>query len=61
MHNKVKSETCLAVTSAKRVGVFQASISMGLVWEEAGAQLFTKDNKHSTPQGTKCLCEGYSI
>ena len=26
MHNKVKSEQCFAVTSAKRVAVFQASL-----------------------------------
>ena len=36
-HNKVKSEQCFAVTSAKRVAVFQASLKV--VREDAGAQL----------------------
>ena len=35
MHEKVKSEQCFVVTSAKRVAVFQASLK--LVREEAGA------------------------
>ena len=41
MHNKVKSENSLAVTSAKAVAVFQASFK--LVWEDPGAQLFDND------------------
>ena len=36
-YNEVKSEQCFAVTSAKRVAVFQASLKV--VREEAGAQL----------------------
>ena len=51
IHSKVKSEQYLAVTSAKRVAVFQASLNV--VREEAGAQLSNKDNKHSTSQGSK--------
>ena len=46
IHNKVKSEQHLAVTSAKRVAVFQAILKV--VREEAGAQLSKRDNKHST-------------
>ena len=34
-HNKVKSEQCFAVTSAKRVAVFQANLKV--VREDAGA------------------------
>ena len=56
IHNKVKSEQCFAVTSAKRVAVFQAILKV--VREEAGAQLSNKDNKCSTSQGSKCLWEG---
>ena len=37
MHNKVKSKQHFAVTSAKGLAVFQASLK--LVREEAGAQL----------------------
>ena len=53
IHNKVKSEQCFAVTSAKRVPVFQ--VSLKVVREEAGAQLSSKDNKHTTSQGSKCI------
>ena len=56
MHTKVKSEQCLAVTSAKRVAVFQASLK--LVRKEAGVQLPYKDNKQLTSQSSKCLQEG---
>ena len=55
IHNKVKSEQHFAVTSAKRVAVFQASWKV--VREEVGAQLCNKDNKCSTSQGSKCLQE----
>ena len=48
IHNKVKSEQSFAVTSAKRVAVFQASLKV--VREEAIAQLSNK-NKCSTSQG----------
>ena len=54
-HNKVKSEQCFAVTSAKRVAVFQASLKV--VIEEVGAQLSKRDNKHLTSQGSNCLQE----
>ena len=43
IHNKVKSQQCFAVTSAKRVAVFQASLKV--LREEVGAQLSNKDNK----------------
>ena len=46
IHNKVKSEQYFAVTSAKRVAVFQASSN--LVREEASSQLPNKGNKCST-------------
>ena len=39
MHNKVKSEQCFAVTSAKSVAVFQASLKV--VREDAGANSLT--------------------
>ena len=55
-HNKVKSEQCFAVTHAKRVAVFQASLNA--VREDVGAQLSKKDNKHSTSQGSNHLQEG---
>ena len=45
MHNKVKSEQCFPVTSAKRVMVFQASLKVAR--EEAGARL-SKNDKCST-------------
>ena len=48
-HNKVKSEQHFAVTSAKRVAVFQASLKV--VREDTSAQLSKRDNKHSTSQG----------
>ena len=53
IHNKVKSEQHFAVTSAKRVAVFQASLKV--VREEAGVQLSKRDNKCSTSQGSNCL------
>ena len=53
MHNNAESEQRLAVTSAKRVAIFQASLK--LVKEEAGAQIFKTDNKGSTSQGSKHL------
>ena len=56
MHNKVKSEQHFAITSVKRVAVFQASLKV--VREEVGAQLSNKENKHSTSQGSKHLWEG---
>ena len=56
IHNKVKSEQHFAVTSAKRVAVFQASLKV--VREEVGAQLSKRDNKCSTSQGSNCLQEG---
>ena len=52
----MKSEPHLAVTSAKRVAVFRASLK--LVRKEAGAQLSNKDNKCLTSYCTKCLHEG---
>ena len=55
-HNKVKSEQCFAVTSAKRVAVFQANLKV--VREDAGAQLSKRDNKRSTSQGSNHLQEG---
>ena len=39
-----------------RVPVSQAGFN--LVREEAGAQLYTKDNKHLTSYKSKHLCEG---
>ena len=56
MHSKVKSEQYFAVTSAKRVAVFQASLQ--LVGEEARSHLSNKDNKHFTSYGSKFLCKG---
>ena len=56
LHNKIKSQQHFVVTSANRVTVFQASLKV--VREEAGAQLFNKDNKHSASQGSKCLQDG---
>ena len=54
-HNKVKSEQCFAVTSAKRVAVFQASFKV--VREDMGGQLSKRDNKCSTSQGSNHLRE----
>ena len=56
MHNEVKSEETFAVTSAKRIAVFQ--ISSKIAREEAGDQPSNKDNKHSTSHGIKDLPEG---
>ena len=56
IHNKVKSEQCFTVTSAKRKAVLQ--VSWRGVREEASAQLYNNDNKHSTSQGSKHLQEG---
>ena len=56
MCNRIKSKHPFAVTSAKRVVVFQASLE--LVRKQAGAHLSNKDNKHSTFHGSKCMCEG---
>ena len=56
IHNKVTTEQCFAVTSAKGVAVFKASLKV--LREEPGAQISNKDNKHSTSQGSKCLWEG---
>ena len=52
----VKSDQCFAVTSAKRVAVSQASLT--LLREEAGSQLSNKENKHLTSHNTRSLCEG---
>ena len=41
IHNKVKSEKWITVTSAKRAAVFQASLKV--VREEASAQFSNKD------------------
>ena len=54
IHNKV-TEQCFAVTSAKRVAVFQASLKER---EEEAAQLSKRNNKCSTSQGSKHLQEG---
>ena len=51
MHNKVKSEQHFAVTNAKRVSVFQASLNLV---QEACVQL---SNKCSTSHGSKHLCD----
>ena len=56
MQNQVKSEQWFAVTRAKWVAVFQASLKV--VRQEAGAQLFNIDNKHLRSQGSKHLWEG---
>ena len=56
MQNKVKSEQCFKVTTARRVAVFQASLKV--VREEAGAHLSKRDNNNSTSQGSKHLQEG---
>ena len=56
MHSKVKSEHFFAVTSVKRVAVSHTSLK--LVREEAGSQLYNKDNKCSTSHGSKHLCKG---
>ena len=48
IHNKAKSEQCFAVTSAKRVAVFQASWKV--VREEAGAQLSTRITNAQHPR-----------
>ena len=56
LQKKVKSEQRFAVTSAKRVAVFQANLKV--VREDAGAQLSKRDNKHSTSQGSNRLREG---
>ena len=53
IHNKVKSEQCFAVTSAKRVAAFQASLKV--VREEAGSQFSKRDNKCSTSQASTHL------
>ena len=55
INNKVKSEQCFTVTSAKRAAVFQASLK--IMREEAGAHLSNKDKKCSKSQGSKCLWE----
>ena len=55
MHNKVKSEQCFAVTSAKKVAFFQ--LNYKLRGEEAGTQLSSKDNKHLTSHILTHLCE----
>ena len=46
MHNKAKLKQCFAVTSAKRVAIFQACLK--LVREEAGAQI----SKHLKDQNS---------
>ena len=56
MCNKVQSEQCFAVTSAKSVASFQASLKW--VREEARAKLSSRGNKCWTSYGSKCLCEG---
>ena len=56
MHNKDKSEYRFAVTSYKRVAIFQASLK--LVREEMAAQLSNKNSKHLTSLGLKYLHEG---
>ena len=56
MQNKVKSEQSFAVTSAKRVAFFQASLK--LVREEAGAQLSNNDNKCSISQEIRMVFWG---
>ena len=43
MCSKVKSEQCFAVTNAKSVAIFQASLKV--VRKEARTQLSKKDNK----------------
>ena len=48
IHNKVKSEQHFAVTSAKRVAVFQANLK--IVRAEVGAQLSKRDNKSQYPK-----------
>ena len=48
MCNKVKSEH-FAMRSANRVAVFQAILK--LASEEAGSQLYNKDNKQLTSHG----------
>ena len=52
MHKSVKSEHCFAVTGAKRVAVFQASLK--LVREEACAQLSKNDKKKKKKKKKKC-------
>ena len=59
MCNKVKSKHSFAVTSTKRVTVFQASLQV--VTEEARAQWSKKDNNHSIFQGSNHLHEGDAV
>ena len=50
-----KSEQSFAITSAKRVVIFQACLQ--LAREEAAAKITNKNKKHSISQRLKCLCE----
>ena len=54
---KLNQNNALQKQVLKRVAVFQASLKV--VREEAGSQLFNKDNKHATSQGANCLQEGH--
>ena len=56
MGTRVDSAQHFAVTSAKSVAVFQASLK--LASEEAEAPLSNKDNKHLTSHSSNCFCEG---
>ena len=58
-HNKVKPEQHFAVTSVKRVTIFQASSK--LVRGEAGAQLSNKDNKHLVSVDQNIYMKGDAI
>ena len=55
MSKTVKSEQSLAVTSAKRVAVFQTSLKIER--EEAGLQFCNKENEWTTSQESNFLCE----
>ena len=55
-HNKVESKLYIAVSGAKSVAKFHASLI--LVREEAGAQLSNKDIKQSISHKSKHLQEG---
>ena len=57
MHNKAKSELHLVVRSNKRVAVFQASLK--LVIEEAGSQLFNKNNNDQNPMDQNVYMKGH--
>ena len=59
MHNKVKSEQCFAVISAKKVAIFQASLK--LVREDEKPQLSNMHNKCLTPHRSNHLWEGGTV